>query len=290
MSQTKDKIVVSVIMTTYNHEAYIKQAITSVLDQETDFAFEIIIGNDASTDLTSQIISAISAEYPGVIKLIDRPRNIGASANLYDMIMQAQGKYISILDGDDFWVNRHKLQKQVDFLEDHREYIGCTHACSLVDSRGLPTNEPEPNWICRKRTYGLDDFKGYILPGQPSTMVFRNIFAESKHDHSIIQNAHRMIADRTLTVCLSVNGMFRRFDEPMSCYRISHSSNATAVLYEKNIESGLVDIDLSKKIEKFLWQEYGVRKRYFVYRLKTRVKYYIKKCLGKVWPSYFQRH
>ena len=100
LSQTKDKIVVSVIMTTYNHEAYIKQAITSVLDQETDFAFEIIIGNDASTDLTSQIISSISAEYPGVIKLIDRPRNIGASANLYDMLMQAQGKYISILDGD----------------------------------------------------------------------------------------------------------------------------------------------------------------------------------------------
>lgn len=120
---------------------------------------------------------------------------------------------------------------------------------------------PEPDWIFRGITYGLNDFKGYRLPGQPSTMLFRNIFSSSEHDYSIIKNAHRLIADRTLTVCLAVNGMFRRFEDPMSCYRINHSSSATTVLYENNSdECGFIDIDLSKKIETYLWQEFGVKK------------------------------
>mgnify|MGYP001646904938 CR=1 FL=1 len=291
MSQAESNVVVSVIMTTYNHEAYIKKAIDSVLCQETNFVFELIIGNDASTDKTSQIIQSISADNSEIIRLIDRRENIGASANFYDMLISACGKYVAILDGDDFWVCRDKLQKQVDFLEEHKDYIGCTHSCKLVDNEGRLVKTPEPDWIFRGITYGLNDFKGYRLPGQPSTMLFRNIFSSSEHDYSIIKNAHRLIADRTLTVCLAVNGMFRRFEDPMSCYRINHSSSATTVLYENNSdECGFIDIDLSKKIETYLWQEFGVKKRFVIYRLKIRIKYCIKKIIPDRLLKYIKSH
>lgn len=119
-----DELLVSVCMITYNHEDYIKEAISSVLMQKTSFNFELIVSNDCSTDTTDKVINGIIKEYVDNNKIVysNQPENLGISKNFRFTLDKAKGKYIAILEGDDFWIDAHKLQKQVDFLEAHPEY------------------------------------------------------------------------------------------------------------------------------------------------------------------------
>lgn len=119
---------VSVLMLTYNHEPYIDQAIRSVLMQETDFHFELIIGNDASTDRTGEICSAWQRRSArGRVHLTNHPTNVGLQQNFIRSYARCRGRYIAICEGDDFWTDRHKLQKQVDFLDANPDYSICFH-------------------------------------------------------------------------------------------------------------------------------------------------------------------
>lgn len=107
---------ISVIMMTYNHEKYIEQAIKSVLSQQTEYYFELIVGNDKSTDSTASIVQKL-AETDERISLIDRNENIGLHRNIDDLINRAKGQYVALLEGDDFWTVNDKLQRQVKYLE-----------------------------------------------------------------------------------------------------------------------------------------------------------------------------
>ncbi|MFZ4771620.1 MAG: glycosyltransferase [Ferruginibacter sp.] len=120
---------VSVLMIAYNQEKYIAEAITSVLMQETDFPFELIISDDASTDNTKKIISDIIKNHPkgGLIGFYDHVSNLGMKANFTFTIEQCRGKYIAICEGDDYWTDPAKLQRQVDFLETNNDYALCFH-------------------------------------------------------------------------------------------------------------------------------------------------------------------
>lgn len=125
----------SVVMITYNHEKYIKQAIEGVLIQETDFDIELIISNDASTDKTDEIIENCIKDYQGniTIKYHNQKNNKGALQNWTWTLEQVKGKYIAICEGDDYWTDPLKLQKQVDFLEKNEEYVVCSHNRIRVD-------------------------------------------------------------------------------------------------------------------------------------------------------------
>lgn len=113
----ENDILVSVWMTTYNHESYISEAIEGVLNQKTNFSYELIIGEDNSTDNTRQICLDYENKYPGTIKLILNNQNIGLIANYNMTLQKCKGKYVAYCDGDDYWSDPLKLQKQVDFLE-----------------------------------------------------------------------------------------------------------------------------------------------------------------------------
>ena len=113
---------VSVCLHTYNHADFIQEAIDSVLMQETNFSFEVIIGDDASTDGTSEIIDRYHREYPSKIKVLRSNENLGkytgnGRLNLIRELRACRGKYIALLEGDDYWLNPLKLQKQVDCIE-----------------------------------------------------------------------------------------------------------------------------------------------------------------------------
>ncbi len=114
-------------MLTYNQERYIGEAIRSVMLQKTDFPFELIIGNDASTDQTGKICGEWQKQYPEKIVLLNRKENIGLQRNFLQTYAACQGKYIAICEGDDFWVDKHKLQRQVDFLENNSDFSMCFH-------------------------------------------------------------------------------------------------------------------------------------------------------------------
>ncbi|MDR1005002.1 MAG: glycosyltransferase [Prevotellaceae bacterium] len=118
---------VSVLMLTYNQERYVAQAIRSVLAQQTDFAFELVIGNDASTDRTGEICARLAADCPDRIVLIDRPQNVGLAQNFVDTYHHLRGQYVAICEGDDYWLSRHKLQRQVAWLDAHPDYAICFH-------------------------------------------------------------------------------------------------------------------------------------------------------------------
>jgi glycosyltransferase involved in cell wall biosynthesis len=108
-------------MITYNHAPYIAQAIEGVLQQKTNFPFELVIGEDCSTDGTREIVFEYQKKHPDIIRVITSDENVGAKKNGLRVLKACQGKYIAFCEGDDYWHNPDKLQKQVDYMESHPE-------------------------------------------------------------------------------------------------------------------------------------------------------------------------
>lgn len=123
---------VSVCMITYNHAAYIGQAIESILSQKTDFPVELVIGEDCSPDNTREICRLYQQKYPDRIRLKLPERNLGMMKNLFECLQSCRGTYIAFCEGDDYWTDPFKLQKQIAFLESHPDYSLCCHDALLV--------------------------------------------------------------------------------------------------------------------------------------------------------------
>ena len=132
----KKSIILSVCVRTHNQEKFIAEALDSVLMQRTDFDFEIIISDDASSDGTVNILQEYQNVHPDKIRLLLSEKNIGGPENLKRVIEASNTKYITCLDGDDFYTDEYKLQKQVDFLETHPEYAACFHNTWYADENG----------------------------------------------------------------------------------------------------------------------------------------------------------
>lgn len=278
-------VMVSVIVLTYNHKKYIRQALDSILEQKTAFSYEILVGDDCSSDGTSEIISRYAAQHPGKLSVFIRPENVGATKNLYDLFQRAGGKYIASCEGDDYWCDSLKLQKQIDFLENHPKYSGCTHACLIVDENGKAAANQRLPWVCLKEHYTLRDFRGVYLPGQAATLVHRNFFLDTEHDYSIIHQASPMVADRTVVLILTMSGPIRRLPETMSCYRrCQHSGgqSATTVLFQKNQYVNQMQIEFTRRLERYVKEEFGVHIYFTRFKLEQFIKAKVKSVLRTV--------
>lgn len=249
---------VSVIVLTYNHEKYIRRAIESVLMQRADFHYEILVGDDASTDNTPHILQGYAEKYPSKFRLFLHEKNLGASKNGYELVANARGKYIANLDGDDFWTDDEKLQIQSDFLDSHPQYIGCSHKYEIVGEDGMPISPaPRIDWVSNKTVFTLKDFKGGILPGHPSTIMKRNIFINPKHDYSIIYKAHNMISDRTSALITLALGNYYIIDRNMGAYRCRlkyGGENLTSILYKTDKNAVFNDYIFTCKLQKYAEQ------------------------------------
>ena len=122
---------VSVCLITYNHEAYIRQCLDSIVNQKTDFDFEVIIGEDKSTDNTAGIVNEYKQLYPNLITVISPIKNQGSWINAKSVFKAARGKYLAYIEGDDYWISNQKLQKQADFLDIHSEFAMCFHRVEI---------------------------------------------------------------------------------------------------------------------------------------------------------------
>lgn len=131
-----DTILLSVCIRTHNQKRFIRVALDSVLQQHTTFPFEIIISDDASSDGTVAILQEYQKQYPDKIRLLLQETNLGGPENLKRVIEASEAKYITCLDGDDFYTDEYKLQKQVEFLEVHSEYAACFHNTWYADANG----------------------------------------------------------------------------------------------------------------------------------------------------------
>jgi glycosyltransferase involved in cell wall biosynthesis len=233
-----DDILVSVAVISYNHEKFINQALDSILAQKVDFKYEIIIGDDCSTDRTPEIISEYEKKYPGLIKRVYREKNVGPTKNLYEVFHQCKGKYIAQLEGDDFWSDELKLKKQINFLEVNQLYIGVAHSCNVLCDEEKIRIEYEEYCHCKQGTvFGFNDFKKKYHAGHTSSMVYRNIYLNNK-DTSIIYEADSFIGDVTINLMLVLEGNIFCMSDHMSVYRVLKKiggSNFVSKANEKNI-------------------------------------------------------
>jgi glycosyltransferase involved in cell wall biosynthesis len=126
----------SVMMLTYNHERFIAQALASILSQRVNFDYEIVVGEDCSNDGTRAVLMDFYRRYPDRIVPLLQNRNIGMMRNLQATISACRGQYLAWLEGDDYWTNKDKLQKQVDFLDAHPDYSLCCYRAEIVDEMG----------------------------------------------------------------------------------------------------------------------------------------------------------
>lgn len=212
----------SVLFITYNHAPYIRQSLDGILMQETNFDYEIVVGEDCSTDSTREILDEYKEKYPDKFVLLYREKNFGRpTMNVYDTGMHCKGEYIAFLEGDDYWTDSHKLQKQVDFLEANPEYMGCTHTCEVVDAQGNPESDVEALSLYEwDGDFTMDDYKGQpCWPGQTATVVCRNFFALGKYDYSILYKAHDFLDDGVILLFLLMQGKIFRMSETMSAWR-----------------------------------------------------------------------
>lgn len=167
---------VSVTILTYNQAAFIGEAIESAVNQITDFDYEILVGDDYSSDATRDIILQYQKQYPDKVKPVFHARNLGQNGlfNTIETLKLAKGKYIAHMDGDDYWINPHKLQKQVDFMEAHPDFSACFHNAFVTYEDGSPTEELNPP--DQKEVIGVDDLIGEeeIWFMATSAVMFRN--------------------------------------------------------------------------------------------------------------------
>ena len=190
--KTYDKPLVSMCWITYNHEKFISLALDSMLKQETDFPFEIIIRDDCSTDSTRIIIGKYTEKFPNIIRTIFEEENqyskgINPFIPAYE---RAKGKYITILEGDDYWRDKFKLQKQVDFLEKNHEYILSYHNSNIIDNNNniiskmkilIPHNYTQEQMLCGE---------ALILT---NTVMFRKVDSVSAEQLNGILNADTVL-------------------------------------------------------------------------------------------------
>ncbi|MCX6901166.1 MAG: glycosyltransferase [Verrucomicrobia bacterium] len=150
---------VSIFMVTYNHENFIAQAIDSVLMQQTNFDYELVIGEDCSTDNTRQIVVDYQKKYPSKIRLLLHKKNLGEGGreNSRRTYVSCRGDYIALLEGDDYWTDPQKLQTQADFLDAHPESSLCFHDAMVhfEDSSSAPHRFLPPELRCDRTTEGL---------------------------------------------------------------------------------------------------------------------------------------
>jgi glycosyltransferase involved in cell wall biosynthesis len=142
---------ISVIVTSYNHEKYITQCLESILCQKGDIQIEVIIGDDASTDQTRLIAEQFQARYPGIIFLLPPEKNLGITKNLKRCLDACTGDYIAICEGDDYWTDVYKLQKQKDSLDLHTDFSMCfTPFLILSEEQGTFELHADPLYLTRE--------------------------------------------------------------------------------------------------------------------------------------------
>lgn len=222
----------SVCLITYNHVKYVREAIDGILNQKINFSWELIIADDYSTDGTREIIMEYKNKYPDFIEIIFQEKNVGPAKNWIDLVTYPQSKYIAYLEGDDFWSDPYKLQKQVDFLENNPEFVLCFHNAKVIFEED--TAKPYYfNNADQKAVLHFEDLSGNWQIASAS-MVY-------KRDLLILPDWFPQIhnGDLAMQFLLIGHGPFKYIDNVMSVYRrhdqgISHISSTSQI---KNLDS-----------------------------------------------------
>ena len=304
---------VSICTAVYNHEPYLRKCFDGFLMQKTNFAFEVLVHDDASTDNSAEIIREYTEKHPDIFKPIYQTENQyskGVKVSATYQYSRAKGKYIAICEGDDYWTDPLKLQKQVEFLETHPDYVMCSHRFKIFKQE---ENQMRDDWygdIPEGVHYDLNSLIHGSWYNQPLTLVYR-FDALNMNEYIKYPKAK----DATLVFHLLKKGKGYLMPDIMGVYRHHSGGIWSCVGYGNQLTGeiksrlGIYDIDpsyeaaffirsfllsdlpiswilrereLNKKCFKIIYKHFGL-----IFTLKlllkkivpTKIKYYIKKVL-----------
>ena len=223
---------VTIVVLTYNHERFIAKALESILAQNTDFTFQILVADDGSTDATLSVINDFYQKNPDKFIIKNNTTNQGIKANILNSFSEINGEYIAVLDGDDYWQYPQKLQRQVEFLENHPDFNGVFHDAEIVH-----IDDPGEVLYGQKKYYSQAyTFDEVIHPVQlisrkmifPSSSALLRASALNLVDKRLLKDQYSLLWKLT---CLVIkNSKFYFINEPWSVYHnhtkgISKSDN-----------------------------------------------------------------
>jgi len=240
---------VSVALITYNQERYIKESLNSIFTQKTDFDFEVVIGDDCSTDYTLQIISKEIEQYSNYNLLVSK-QNVGMQKNWIRTLQSCKGSYIAICEGDDYWIDENKLQLQYDFMEAHPEVSFCYTNVSILYKDELLSTE----MIESKPNLPIFDIEYYINHGNivvPTLSIFYRKDAIPNPLPEWIYSTFNL--DWTLVFFFLQKGKGAFLDKNTGVYRIHPKGINTATDFPKKMIYG---IQLAKNLDKYYNQKY----------------------------------
>lgn len=269
----KDLILVSIAMITYKQSKYLRQAIDSVLSQNVDFKYEIIVGDDCSPDNTKEILEDYKQKYPNIFQILNHPKNIGPTNNFYEVLSKCKGKYIAGLEGDDYWLDANKLKKQVRFLEKNHEFGGIASFTRRVnENEELLNIFPKKENIKDNEIFNIYNITNYLnLKNKNddfhlSTMMYRNIFIHNSNIKNLITSPN-FVGDVQVKMLVLNMGKIRIMDEETLCYRFI--DNESTSFSAQSFVTRYSDIKLA----------FNIMDKYFDLKYHDMIKMYLVKDL-----------
>lgn len=236
---------VSVFCTVFNHEKYLRTALDGFINQKTNFGYEVFVHDDASTDASASIIIEYAQKYPDIIKpILQKENQYSKGVRIFQDIIRPRmtGEYVASCEGDDYWTDSKKLQKQADFLDSNREYVACVHNTKKIDL-----------WRNRIYTmYGVEEdtdltFSDAISDGgscyHTSSLMYR---IEYTDDQPNFAKKARGYGDYPLAIYLALSGKIRYLKDVMSIYRFGTESSWTRTTFT---DMGKICKIINSKIE-----------------------------------------
>lgn len=225
-STTTETPLVSICCITYNHESFISETIEGFLMQEINFPIEILIHDDASTDSTRDVIDSYKEKYPHLIRTFYQKENQYSkgirSISATFLFPHAKGKYIALCEGDDYWIDSKKLQKQVDFLEQNPDYSISSHSAVILGHNKKMIYEPH----LEQTTFSTEEIIEKKWSIMTASLVFRKKFTDFPEWFTHVKSG-----DYAMQLLLSTKGKVNYMPEYMSVYR-RHMGGLTIIQFK----------------------------------------------------------
>lgn len=298
-----DKIDISICCITYNQARYVNKMLESILEQKTDYTYEIIIHDDASTDETADIVRGYAKRHPNIIRTILQKENQFSSGKtniLFDQLFSvAKGEYIAVCEGDDYWCCKEKLDKQIKFMKLHPECSMCTHKTRVVQEDGKATNKTIPTYAVRIITSGKEYLKKCL---EVDSHLFHtsSIFFKRQCLDGIIESTPGFISqtpveDRALFWLLATKGEIGYIDLEMSCYRSMSVGSWTSTMeasYVKKYQKNLALLKMARLFNEYTkgefakeFYDYETNYLFMCYEYELNCKKMVKKRFRKQWKA-----
>lgn len=247
-------VIVSILMPTYNHEKYISQSIESVLAQKTNYSYELLIHDDCSTDGTLTIAESYATKYPDKIKLFTEKENQGLMKSYKRLIEQSNGKYLAIWESDDYWLDKNKLQIQIDFLETNPDYGIVAGDIITIDDEGNEikkggfNNDKALTDFWYTKFLGLSGFEGACA------VIFRkDLFSSYCNINDYIDLRFKTF-DHPTWLSISYHSKCKMIPKILAAYRHTSTSLSNNIYFEKHMDFIFNIVE----IEKYIIEKYGL--------------------------------